>query len=330
MVKETETEANQKIAEYKKLKESGFTYEELVGTTKSNATYDELNKIITLSPGATKEILQKDNPDKEYIPWVKWKIIESEEDKKIFIQSKAAINSIVPTMSSIGGSVEEEMITLKWLITYVEWTLLKQFNIRSLNPVSLQWVSFLKIKDLPENMGFLDLRIDLAGRSQDIMDLIRFVNKSWDPKSLEAARKVWWPTPRVLENPLFTITQFSLQDLPTNLDPGDENTGKLSMRLYLRGWAPKDIRYFQTQIIERIDNLIRKVEEEQKKCDTDKNLCQNKDRLDEFMKKLKIVRKGMNDAVANRGGLGQIYVLSQFFTTLKSLEDEVGIFISKK
>ena len=77
------------------------------------------------------------------------------------------------------------------------------------------------------------------------MRLIRYINKSGDPTALLAEEgnsavdsrllQDQSTLPKILENPLITITQFSLQDLPTNLGPNEENTGRLSLRLYLRG-----------------------------------------------------------------------------------------------
>jgi hypothetical protein len=312
-----------KIAEYNTLKSEWLSIGELERIARPGGEYEELSKIISLSRGATETLIRKDNPDMEYIDWIKSKLISSDEDKKILIQAKAAINSIIPTMSSIGWSVEEDTITLKKFINFIEVKFIKQFNIASSVPISLQGVNFAKTKDIPEWIGYMDMRVDVLGSSKNIMSLIEYINKSGNPEFLTQTGLVDSGNPDVLDNPLFTISQFSLQDLPTNLGPNDENSGRITMRLYMRWGSAKDLKFFQDQLLIRIDKLIVVLDDEKQKCLSNASLCKSKEKVAELDETLRIIRKGMNDAIANRGWSAQIYTLSQFFTTVKNLENEM-------
>ncbi len=337
-IAEAQVVANSKITEFNVLKKDGLTIDAVKRIASTSNQYEELLKIIGISWQNAANAITKDSPDMEYLDWIKGKVAGSDSDKAILVRTKTLINSIIPTMSS-AGSIEEEMLTLKGMIIFIEGKFIKQFNVQSTSPIGISGMNFWKVKDLPDGIGYLDIKLEVTGTSDNIMRLIRYINKSGDPTALLAEEgnsavdsrllQDQSTLPKILENPLITITQFSLQDLPTNLGPNEENTGRLSLRLYLRGWAPQDIRSFQNQLIARIDRLITTIQDQQDKCKNTPSLCTNEEKNKVNNEKLRIIRKGMNDAIKNKGGLWQIYVLSQFFNTIKNLEDEINIVPSK-
>ncbi len=333
-IADAQENANKKIAEYTNLKSNGLAIDDVRRISSTSTQYEELLKIINVSGQGAANAIVKDSPDMEYLDWIKGKVAGSDGDKAILIRTKTLINSIIPTMSS-AGSIEEEMLTLKWLITFIEGKFIKQFNVQSTSPIGISGMNFGKMKDLPDGVGYLDLKLEVTGTSDSIMRLIRYINKSGNPAALKAEEGVDTANstlsqdlstlPKILENPLFTITQFSLQDLPSNLGPNEENSARLSLKLYLRGWAPQDLRSFQNHLLARIDALISTLQEKQDKCTNTPALCDaSQEKNNTNFQKLIIIKRGMKDAINNKGGLGQIYVLSQFFNTIKNLEDEIN------
>jgi hypothetical protein len=102
---------------------------------------EELIKIIQATPEETKIALQKVGTS-DYITWLKNTINASDEDKQKLVQAKKKINSILPTMSPISGSIDEENITLKEYILFIEREILKRFELDSNMSLGIQGLTY--------------------------------------------------------------------------------------------------------------------------------------------------------------------------------------------
>lgn len=137
----------------------------------------ELIKIIQSDPDGTRKVIQKTGT-KPYLDWLTQSIGDSDEDKKILIKEKAKLNSILPTMSPISSNIEEENITLKQYVKYIEGTILKQFNFDTNVIISMQGITFGSKGDMPENVGMLEFRFDFKGTNSEIARFIDYINTS--------------------------------------------------------------------------------------------------------------------------------------------------------
>lgn len=68
--------------------------------------------------------------------------MDSADDKKRLTQAKQKINSILPTMSPISNSVDEDYVTLKEYIKFIESKFLSAFDIQSNIVLGIQGVSY--------------------------------------------------------------------------------------------------------------------------------------------------------------------------------------------
>lgn len=100
----------------------------------ANKGKEELVKIIQAAPKETESAIRKVGSG-DYIVWLRSAIGNSEEDRRKLIQAKQKLNSILPTLSPIGSSIDEENITLKEYIRFIEGSILKAFDISSNIPL---------------------------------------------------------------------------------------------------------------------------------------------------------------------------------------------------
>ena len=135
------TLAETSISSYAETKEKGYDYSRLTGVLGGMGNKEELIKIIQATPDQTKTALQKVGTS-DYITWLKSAINASDEDKKKLMQAKKKINSILPTMSPMSASIDEENITLKEYILFIESKILKEFELDSNMSLGIQGLAY--------------------------------------------------------------------------------------------------------------------------------------------------------------------------------------------
>lgn len=302
--------------------------EEVLGKKPERA---ELIKIIKADPDGTKKAITKDG-DGSYATWLDKSIINTEEDKKILDQEKKKLNSIIPTLSPISGNIAEKNLTLKDYIKFIETSIFKRFNFESNMVLGLQGITFgNKELGMPESIGTFLFQIDFKGKNSDIANFIDYINKSGDPSLLTNTGKLREDQiPDMMSNPLLTIQNFSLQNSIDPNKPNDQNSGRATIRFYVRGVSKDDITYLKENIRSRNEALGKLVSESVTTCKQNGSLCTYSKDLNAFQEKYNQFNLANTNArYSNSQGVDEIYVLDQKITTLKNLEDELKSILPK-
>lgn len=333
-IDENLTKAEKAVTSFGEATEKWYEYGRLSAILTEMWNKDELLKIIQATPNETKIAIQKEwNWD--YLSWVKNAINASEEDKKKLVQAKKKINSILPTMSPISANIDEENITLKQYIKFIEWRLIKNFNLDSNISLWIQWLSYGNPSNwVPSSIGMFDLRFDFKAPNEDIKRFIDFINDSWNSDILSQS---WLLTedqiPEIMSNPLITMEWFSLQDtLDVKNNPTKLNSGRASIRFYVR-WASKDdVNYLKENLKSRKEEFQKRVDNAVSECRKNEVLCSQLDKLTAFQIKFNEFLRWVGwDGWTNIWWtwINDIYLLSQQVISLRTLEAEFDTFNAK-
>lgn len=120
--------------------------------------------------------------------------------------------------------------------------------------------------EVPENIGTFDLQISFKAKNKDITDFIQFLNITGNPELLTSTGVMTEKDiPGVMTNPLITIVNFGLQD-PVEDQPTDkENSGRVTLRFYVRGVSATDMIALEENIKARekvlSESLAQNIEE---------------------------------------------------------------------
>jgi len=120
--------------------------------------------------------------------------------------------------------------------------------------------------EVPENIGTFDLQISFKAKNKDITDFIQFLNITGNPELLTSTGVMTEKDiPGVMTNPLITIVNFGLQD-PVEDQPTDkENSGRVTLRFYVRGVSATDMIALEENIKARekvlSESLAQSIEE---------------------------------------------------------------------
>ncbi len=322
------TAANTSIEKYHKTEMDGLVFEDIVRLIGSKTEYAELLKIMNSDVAETNTILKKDSSvgDKSYLEWLKKSIWESTEEKEAISQYKIKLNSILPTLSPVSWNIEEDNITLKKYIRFIETQIVKKFNLDSNLVLWIQWISLWDdVWGTPSNIGTFDLQIGFKAKNRDIANFIQFINNTGNPDLLtNSGVLAKEDLPVVMSNPLITLMGFWLQDQLNEDDPNGENSGRVTLRFYVRGVSKDDVTYLRENIKMREDELGTSLKNSIDECKSQWPLCiEIKKQLDTFSKKYSEYKSWTSDKKPNTWDeVNQIYTLAQQASVLKSLEQE--------
>jgi hypothetical protein len=324
--------AEEAIGNYQEAQNKWYSYERITAILIEMGNKEELIKIIQATPNETRVALQKEW-QWEYLSWLRNAINASDEDKKKLIQAKKKINSILPTLSPISANIDEENISLKQYIKFIEWNIINKFNLWSNISLGIQWLSFWNAANkIPSNIGTFDLRLDFKTTNEKIQWFINFIKESWNTDILTKSGILSEDQiPNIMSNPLITMESFSLQDsLDVKNNPQKENFGRATIRFYIRGWSKDDVTYLRESLKTRKDDLGKKIENAVKECKNNDVLCSQLGRLTDFQKKFtEFIRGVWEQWNTNWMWIGDIYGLSQQVTSLRALETEFDSFNAK-
>jgi hypothetical protein len=307
------------IDKYTTVKENWIAYENLGGILATMKGKEELIKIIRAAPEETKTVIRK-SIKWDYREWLSLQIASSEEDKKKLSQAKQKINSILPTMSPISNSVDEEYITLKEYIRFIESNFLANFDIKSNIVLGIQWI------DYPEeisnaNVGTFELKLDFKATNTNIQKLITYVNESGNPEILSFSGILTEDRiPKILSNPLMTVEALALEDVLDGARPDATNNGRITIKFYIRGSSKEDITFLKWAIIARQESLQKKITVALDECKKQWLLCTELSRLEAFEKKFNEFVRSLSSAKGIE--TTDISILGQSATSLRTLDDE--------
>jgi hypothetical protein len=89
-----------------------------------------------------------------------------------------------------------------------------------------------------------------------------------------------------MSNPLITMESFSIQDRLDVDNPTKENSGRATLKFYVRGISKDDLTYLRENLKTRQETLAKKVTDTAKACEKDPIICASYNRkVTEFQKK---------------------------------------------
>lgn len=326
--------AQSSVNTYNSTLTNGIEYANLAQLLQGKSERAELIKVIQSDPKAAEAIIKKPiGIEKNYLDWLKWEIGSSEKEKEILKLEKAKLNSIIPTMSPLSSNIEEDNITLRQYVRFIENSILKRFNFDSNVIIGMQWISFGTIgSNIPENLGMFDFRLDFKWTNSNISKFIEYINTAGKPDILSytGITTANDKSLAVLSNPLITMESFSLEDKLDKNNPNKENSGRAVLRFYVRWVSKDDIAYLKENLKARQLKLTTAIDENIKLCEKDSILCASYiKKLSSFRVKYREYERSYNTAKISLSGNDEIYVISQSVTTLKSLEKELESILPK-
>jgi hypothetical protein len=120
-------------------------------------------------------------------------------------------------------------------ISFVEENILKQFDIESTAALGIQNIKYGKRgTSMPEVLGSFDTEIGFTSKNIGISKMIDYVNNLGHYEILLDTGSTSAESSAIMSNPLAMIDSLSLQ-LPLDLSkPNEENTGRMTIRFYIR------------------------------------------------------------------------------------------------
>jgi hypothetical protein len=328
--KNTARAAQESIDTYSMARTEGIATASLQWLLSSRPERAELVKIIQSDSAGAQSIMRKPESakDREYLDWLKSAIGATDEEKKDLIKEKAKLNSIIPTMSPFSNNIEENNISLKQYVAYIEKTILKEFNFDSNVIIGMQGMTFADGKGnagVPESIGMFDFRLDFKATNADILRFIEYINASWEPSILSQTGVLSSSNvPEAMSNPLITMEMLAVQERLDSDNPTKENSGRATLRFYVRGVAKDDIKFLKESLKARQVELEKRVADAIKECEKDGPVCTHKRKLVSFQTKYQEYIRSLGSAkTTGIGGPDEIYVLTQSANTLQSLETEL-------
>jgi hypothetical protein len=312
------------IDKYAQTEQDGLTLPELTKALEWISWKEELLKIINSAPAETMMAIKKSWSDK-YLTWLNDAMVKSGDDKNKLIQAKQKLNSILPTLSPISNNFDEENITLKEYVKYIEWILIKKYGINENMMLGLQSVSYGDVSwNTPKNIWSFSLSIDFEWTNWSIQKLIEYLNESWNGEILNNTGKLSQDQiPPIMSNPLITIESFALDKSFDINKPNDKNAWRAMIKFYVRGGSTEDLKFLQDAISTRKTEFQNKVKIALEKC---KSLCSQKTRLEEFQNKVNSVFDAMSNWWKGWKTTQSLEILVQNVRSIYSLQQEYDEF----
>ncbi|GAB0175080.1 MAG: hypothetical protein HHAS10_09590 [Candidatus Altimarinota bacterium] len=325
---------------------AGVSESSLQKVLSSSTEYAELIKIIQTDPEYTRKILVKENMSitgssiykydcslVDYFTCVKSVLGRVDKEKESIKNEKAKLNSIIPTMSPLSNNIEEDNITLREYVNFIEKSILQKFHFDSNVVIGMQGLTFgQKTDGIPESIGMYEFRLDFEATNKDIQDFIEYINQTGKPDILSFTGELSKDRiPKVMSNPLITMEALSMQEKLDLDNPTKLNTGRATLRFYIRGVSKDDIQFLSENLRVRRTDLEARIQENVRACENDGVMCAvYNPKLKAFQRKFDEYSRGLNETLPVGTSPEMIYALNQTATTLKSLEQELDSIIPKK
>jgi hypothetical protein len=327
------------IDAYKSTYENGVSFAELWNLLGKKPEYAELVKIIQSDKDHAPKVILKTNMSitggtsndyncisVDYYTCLKNVLGRADADRASIETEKKKLNSIIPTMSPISWTIEEDNLTLRQYVKFIESSVLKSFNFDSNVLIGMQWVTFgNRANGMPENIGTFQFQLDFKWTNADIAKFIDYINTAWKPDILS---QTGLAIPSVMSNPLITMESFSIQNKLDLDNPNGANSGRAALKFYVRWISKDDITFLKENVKARQASLQGRIDDSVKQCQKDAIICSSKKLLAFQQKYLEYTRALWSVKIAVSGN-DEIYALSQNVNTLRSLEAEFETIVPK-
>lgn len=312
---------NTVIEKYTQTNTQGILYSEIDSVLKWTKWKGELLAIIQSAPKETQQAIQKVWWD-PYIVWLSAAISASNTDKEKLTLKKARLNSILPTLNPMSNNIVEDTVSMRKYITFVENSILRQFDIESNVALGIQNIKYGKRgSSMPEVIGSFDTEITFTATNDKISRMINYINKLGHYDILiDTGSTSTGGTPAIMSNPLVMINALSLQTTLDPTKPDEENGGRVVLRFYIRGSSPTDIAFLTEAIKKRKEELRNQINTSISAC-TNEVTCSGKKALELFDRKYREFTRATSQNRAQQG-TEMIYDLSTQLDSLGALEKE--------
>jgi hypothetical protein len=330
-INETQARANTAVEKYNTIFQDGIPLSDLTTILWSMQGKEELLKIINSAQAETETAIKKTG-NTDYQTWLKKVIEDSSSDKDRLIQAKQKLNSILPTLSPISNNFDEENITLKQYIRYIEWILIKKYGVDENMTLGLQGITYGDTaSNMPKNIGSFTLAISFDWTNKTIQDLLNYINDSGNGEILNnTGRLSPDQIPGIMTNPLITIESFTLDNYLDTTKPDGENSGRATIRFFVRWGSKEDITFLKEAVSSRKTELNNKIKAALDKCQQGGSLCSQGKSLQDFQDKVTDLFQSM-DASASQGKWdGSLDTLVQYVRSIHTLEDEFTDLLNNK
>ncbi len=313
---------NARIEAFTQTSQNGIPYKELDALLSKMTWQEELLGIIQSAPLETQNVIKKVGWE-PYLTWLK-KAIDSNtsKDEKINLAlKKARLNSILPTLNPISNNIQEETISMKKYIMFMEENIIKKFGIESSASLSIQNIKYGKKGALmPDVVGSFDNEIAFKTTNENIIKMIRYINLLGNPEILVDTGTTSKVAPGIMSNPLAMINALSLDNTLDITKPTLENSGRMTVRFYIRGSSIMDIALLRGTLISRKTALGQKIEMTLTQCNKEIT-CPKKKDLQLLSRKFTEFSHSGGDKKPTQG-IELVYSLSSELDSIRSLEDE--------
>ncbi len=324
-------QTNAVIAKYEETVANGIPFSELSGVVQQVGNNSELLEIIKNNEASTKEVIKK-TTSAPYLDWLKEAIKNSDDDRKKLSLAKAKINSIVPTLSPISSNIDEYNITLREYVEYIEQDILKKYNLKSVSPLGIEGVKYEQkdaVSGISSPIGYFDVNLNFDASNRNIINFLDYLKTTGSPDILSDTGTLNDTTPVAMSNPLITVESLSLKELLNPLYPNLENSGRITLRLYVRGSSQTDQQYLKDTLKKRMDAFGATLTDSLTKCQAAMTSCPQLTDLQHIDAKFREIGKSFNEIIAKSSSdsISNIYLLAQQVQTLKTLENEFNTII---
>lgn len=317
---------NKVIQAYEETEKNGISFSNLKTIIPRVGNNTELQEIINANEEASKEAIQKKdvNETTTYLQWLAYELRDKEKNEEKIRKAREKINTILPTLSPISGGIEENNIKLGDYIEFMEAQILRKFSLESTSPLGITSIQYgEKEKNMVNPIGYFDTSIAFQGRNENIIDMLDYLYKSGNPEILTSSENIdiseQYASTK-LANPLIVVEAFAL-DKPLNAHhPKIHNSGRITLRMYIRGASKTDKQFLTDTFNKRKNALLENLESQIKTCTTSDTPCSKLHTMKDLKKRTEElsenITKNTNESVEG------IYFIGQQIDSLKVIEQE--------
>lgn len=312
-------QTNAVIKKYEDIAANGISFSELESTAKSVGNNSKLIETLKKSPTDVANALKKEGND-PYFVWLTNAISNSSQYKNTLQNEKARINSIVPTLSPISEHIDEESITLRDYIFFIEQNILKKFEIESLSPLGIDGVVYKETEGKVDPIGNFGLDLSFKMSNYNIEKMLNYLHESGNPAILTDTGSM--DLPKIMSNPLITIDSLSLSQSIDSRFPNMENSGRVNIKFFVRGSSQQDSDFLLESFNKKRDELSAKINDRITKCQQSAN-CAEMAELQAVESQFRNFNASFTKTMELKKGnpIETIYLISQQLQSLQSLQE---------
>lgn len=177
---------NEVIGKYDSITQNGIAFSDLPAVITRVGNNNELQEIIKANDEAAKEVIQKTSDNLTYLAWLEYELRDKDKYEHALKEAKDKINTILPTLSPISGGIEENNITLRDYIEFIETKILKEYSLESFSALGIDSIQYSESeRDMINPIGYFDTTITFKATNKNIADLLDMLYQSGDPYILE-------------------------------------------------------------------------------------------------------------------------------------------------